>query len=617
MNSYVTILIIASLNLLDADKNVIDHYERVINDEIQRAATYQHPKDAGNYRPINTKPEDYGVYDFVVIGAGSAGAVVASRLSENSNWKVLLLEAGKEGTDFTNVPAMSPYLSNLEYNWGFNSTPQTACCQGMNGICPFPRGKSLGGTSTINALVYSRGNKADYDNWASLGNAEWSYKKVLPYFTKSENSQVKGDPGYHGFGGYLNVRHHFPTSKKIDVFLNAHEELGRPIIDVNGKNQIGASYNNFNTLIGRRLSTENAFLKPARLRPNLKVLTESYVEKVLIDPRSKTATGVLFSRNNTRYLVNIAKEIVLSAGVIGSPHILLHSGVGPKNHLQNLNITIVEDLPVGFNMHDHLTFYNIYISTQISDKLYPLRESIKQYLKGIGPLTIATNPQGISFFSLSNDSTVPDFELVLVPYVELDGFVRAESGIVHGFLDQNVKKVWKRSTNENFHIAQFVLILLHPKTRGRVYLKSNDPFVYPLIDSKCLSDGGNEDVEKLYQGIKKVVELIDTKAFQRIGAKLLPEPRCAMHEFKSKDYWLCNIRLTAMNAYHGGGTCQMGVDVNKDAVVDDRLNVHGVKKLRVADASVVPVTISGHMSAPCIMIGERVADFIKQDYNNI
>ncbi|KAK5638245.1 hypothetical protein RI129_012540 [Pyrocoelia pectoralis] len=589
------------------DNVLVDYYESLIMEEIRRAATYTFPKDAGNYRPFNEKPLMFGVVDFIVIGSGSSGSVVASRLSENGNWTVLLIEAGGEESNFTDIPAMSNYAASLEYNWGFNSTPQDTCCLAMNGICPFPRGKSLGGSTAINALGYARGNELDYDKW-SEENPGWSYQDVLPYFIKSENSHIDdGDEGYHGYGGYLNVEHHVPTSKKVYTFLQANEELGKPIIDYNGYNQLGASRSQFNTIHGRRQSSSKAFLAPdVRSRRNLKISTHSYVTKILINDTTKTAYAVQFSHNNIQYVAKIKKEIVLSAGVVGSPTILMHSGIGPKQHLKELNIPIVKDLEVGEHMHDHLTFYSIQFTSSIFDPVYTLRESITQYLNGFGPLTTAVNTQGIAFFQLSTrNTTVPDLEVLFIPTVPAN-----TSGYVHVG-----ERMWRRSYDTQ--VSQIILVLLHPKTRGRIFLNSNDSFVYPLIDSKCLSDEGNEDVESIYRGIEKVMELFDTEAFRGINATLLPDPRCTDRTFRSRAYWMCLIRLTALNAYHGGGTCQMGPHPSMGAVVDNKLKVYGIKNLRVADTSIIPVTLSGHMSAPAMMVGERVSDFIKKDHGFI
>ncbi|KAF5286484.1 hypothetical protein FQR65_LT12567 [Abscondita terminalis] len=538
--------------------DLVNYYEDLIETGFNNAAKYDAPNDASAYRPVNNVPLDYGTYEFVIVGAGAAGAVVANRLSENPSWRILLLEAGKKGNDLTAVPALNFLSASSEYDWGYKSLPQTECCQQSDGACPFLRGKALGGSTILNAQVYERGIKADYDKWASFYNPEWSYDKVLPYFMKS----------LLGSGGYLNAEHHIPLSPKVQVFLDAHQELERLNV---------ARITNFTTLNGRRQTTDDIFLKPARRRRNLRILTETYVDKVVINRRLKSATGVLFSHNRTKYFVKITKEVVLSAGVIGSVYILMHSGIGPKQHLRDLNIDVLKNLPVGYNMHDHISLSSIKFSTRVPDKLYTLKESIEQYLNGTGPLTNVYNVQGVSYLHLSsNDSNAPDFELLFSP---LEINFRAKS-------------------NESY-VSQFHLVLLHPKTRERVYLKSNDPYVYPLIDSKCFRDDRNEDAAMFRRGIDTVLEIIETEAFKEIGAELLPDPLCAMHEFKTEEYWSCSIIKSAVNIFHAAGTCAMG------AVVDGNLNVYGVKRLRVADASVVPVTISGHMTATAIMTPEK------------
>ncbi|KAF5307227.1 hypothetical protein FQR65_LT18444 [Abscondita terminalis] len=563
-----------------SDEDLIDYYEHLITEGIEKSSRYQFPKDARDFLPKNAKPKDFGTYDFVVVGAGSAGAVLANRLSEVGCWRILLLEAGKEGNDFTEIPGMITYAIRSENNWGYNSTPQATCCQMLNGSCPYPRGKSLGGTTTINCLGYARGHKIDYDNWASFGNPEWSYEKVLPFFIKSEKSQIDGEPQYHGHDGYLNVNYPSPPSIKMDAIFDGFKEIGLPMVDLNANHQNGASYNKLNTLNGRRLSTEKKLLDPIRSRPNLMILTESFVEK------------------NHQGSDRIGWRDRIS-------RILMHSGIGPKNHLRSLNIRVMKNLRVGYNMHDHPVVYSIIFQTRISDPQFTFRESIRQYLNGTGLLTIPLNPQALAMFQLNPDNdTVPDFQIEVVPHVIIDGFIGVDPELVTQLMSLNIS------------LSNFALILLHPKTRGRVYLKSNNPYVYPLIDSKCFCDENNEDVEKMYQGILKVLELFETEALKGIGAQLLPVPQCLVHGFNNRDYWMCTIRQAGMNAYHAGGTCSMGPDTRNGAVVDGYARVHGIKRLRVADTSIMPLTISGQMSAPAMMIGDRVADLIKRNYNN-
>ncbi|KAF2900781.1 hypothetical protein ILUMI_05411 [Ignelater luminosus] len=482
----------------------------------------------------------------------------------------------------------------------------------FGGVCPFPRGKGLGGTSILNALIYVRGNRLDYDKWEDLGNPGWAYKDVLPYFIKSENSNINGDPGYHGFGGYLNVEYHTPLSERVKVFLEANKQQGRCVLDYNGEEQIGASRNQFTAVQGRRLSSSNAFIDPVRNRTNLHILTESYVTRILISNTTMKAYAILFSRKNVEYSVKVNKEVILSAGIVGSAQILLQSGVGPENELQQLGIPVIKNLTVGENLHDHLTFYSNYFLTYQQEPSFDLRDAIKQFLNGTGPLTVSTNTQGLSFYRLGlTDYGVPDIEIIIVPSVKSGGFDTMKKGVIHGHADEDR---WGKSIAAN-HVFQIIVVLLHPKTRGKIYLKSNNPYDYPIIDSRCLADPHDEDIEGIYQGIQIVLKLVKTNAFKELKPVLLPYPDCLHEVFLTKEYWKCLIRQTALNAYHGGGTCQMGPDPMKGAVVNNRLQVHGISNVRVADTSIVPITISGHMQAPAMMIGERAADFVKEDHD--
>lgn len=465
----------------------------------------------------------------------------------------------------------------------------------------------------LNALVYARGNALDYDKWNNLGNPGWSYKDVLPFFKKSENSHIDGDAGYHGEEGYLDVSYHTPTSQKTDIFLKANQENGHSILDYNGKEQLGTSRTHFTTRNGKRLTTATAFLKPAQSRRNLKLQTESYVTKLITSSISRKVTGVEFSQKNIKYVVGVNKEVILSAGVVGSPQILMLSGIGPKDHLLRHRIRVQQDLQVGKNMHDHLTFYNMYFMTNLSEPLLAERDAIREYLNGTGPLTISTNPQGISFLTLGANHSLPELEVVFIPSIHLDGYDMVKKGAVQGYVDSEYKS-YIEERNPMSKIMQIVVVLLHPKTRGSIALKSKDPFEYPEINSACLADPGNEDVEKVYEGIQKVLKLLDTQAFKKLEPVLMPYPACKSEEYLSKDYWICVIRQTAMNAYHGAGTCSMGADPSKGAVVNNKLKVYGFRNLRVADASVIPITLSGHMSAPSIMIGERAAAFITEEH---
>ncbi|KAF2895748.1 hypothetical protein ILUMI_10429 [Ignelater luminosus] len=536
----------------------------------------------------------YGSYDYVIVGAGSAGAVIASRLSEIPKNRILLLEAGGDETDFSDIPAMGPYLLNLEFNWNYNSTPQTtACLAKPNQECPFHRGKALGGTSTINGLNYVRGNRENYNNWFRQGNPGWSYQDVLPFFVKSEDFRVDGDEGYHGKGGYLSVEHHKSENPQLKAFIEANLELGRKLVDYNGKEQLGVAKMQVNTINGQRGSTNKAFLRPAQDRKNLEILTHSLVIKILIDVITKTAYGVLFSHGGHLYIAKADREVIISAGTIGSPQLLMLSGIGPSDHLRQLGIPVIESLAVGSNLQEHVSYSGLTFVTNYTEPSKTLQRKVEEYLNNYGPLTTVGNSQGVGFLQTKHAKVdgVPDIELFMVP----SKVITDETGNTIG--------------SNTFTIAA---LLLHPKSYGEIKLKSKDPYVYPLIDPKPLTDPNDEDIETVYEGIKSVLEIVETRAFKKLNASLVDAsvPECRKYEYLSKDYWYCQIRQLSSLLYHPIGTCKMGPDPQKGAVVDHELKVHGINSLRVADGSIMPDIVSAHTNAACIMIGEKASHMI-------
>ncbi|KAH0817401.1 hypothetical protein GEV33_005390 [Tenebrio molitor] len=309
-----------------------------------------HPANVRHVRPE---------YDFVVVGGGSAGAVVASRLSEISNWTVLLLEAGGDENEISDIPAMSGYTQMSQFDWMYQTSPpgDSQYCLAMIGDrCNWPRGKVLGGSSVLNAMIYVRGNKHDYDQWESLGNPGWSYNDVLPYFMKSEDNRnpYLAKTNYHNKGGYLTVQESPWRTPLSIAFLQAGKELGYEIRDCNGEKQTGFMLSQGTIRRGSRCSTAKAFLRPVRTRPNLHIAMYSQTTKVMIDPKTKTAYGVKFVRNNRPQTVRARREVILSAGAIGTPHLLMLSGVGEKSHLESFKIPVMSDLKVGYNLQDHI-----------------------------------------------------------------------------------------------------------------------------------------------------------------------------------------------------------------------------------------------------------------------
>lgn len=520
------------------------------------------------------------------------------------------------------------YAPSTKYNWGFLGTPQTTVCLGMvNRQCPYSRGKGVGGTSLLNGLMYVRGNRRDYDRWAEMGNPEWSYEKVLPYFKKSEGfspiqptpvvlpdleysqNVTLENPAYHGHNGPFHVEYHRPYSPQFYTFLEANRENGWKIGDYNAKHQLWMeSPTQLNNIHGRRVDLGKAFIKPVLNRTNLKVQIDSYVTKILIRKLTKTAYGVNFMYKGKKYITRARKEIILSAGAISSPPLLLLSGIGPEKELKALNIPVYQNLPVGRHLIDHATFYGLNFYMNYTEPIKSVREYVEEFLNASGPYAIAGNNQGIGFLQTKyqNVSGLPDIEYLIVPSNGTGPLTQKGFHLTN----ETYYGLWGRLNSTKFF--KIYVILLHPRSKGTVKLKSSNPFEYPLINSNFLSDPENIDINAVYEGAKYILSLLQTQAFKSQNVTLQPPelPACAKHKMLSKAYWFCCIRQVTMNVYHPMGSNRMGPNPDT-AVVDSKLRVHGIKKLRVADASIFPSPISGHPNAAAVMVGEVVSDMIK------
>ncbi|CAH1115147.1 unnamed protein product [Psylliodes chrysocephalus] len=613
----ILIFIYGNVIFAQSNSNTVQYLQEILIDSFINIANYDFPTDAKHFKATKEPIEEYGTYDFIIIGAGISGSVIANRLSEIQQWRILLIEAGIfSDDDLMKIPSVFPLKIFSDYNWGFRTVPQkNACLSVTNHACLVPRGKGVGGTTLINSLQYSRANPENYNQWARiLHDSSWSYKNILKYFKKSENfhwtnTKAPVDLKYHGKEGLLHVQHKVPDHPLNDLFIEANKQLGYDITDYNSETQIGGSIIQLFTNNGTREDMGTIFITPFLDRPNLKVLTQSYVTKIEIDKETKTAKSVLFTNNGKTYRARANIEVILSAGAISSPQILMLSGVGPKKHLQDLEIDLIEDLEVGSSLKEHTLLSHLWFMSNLSIPTETINQQLSDFLKGYGSLTSAnTQAQGLGFYNVNNKtSTVPNVAIFL-DYSEISVIEQQFFG-----LDEETFESLKKIGS---HPIRFLLIHLNPKSEGTIRLKNKSPFEYPLIDPMLLSDSSGKDLKAMYNGIQQIFKLSQTPAFKKINLKFdnVPLPTCKNIQFNSQEYWYCYLKQLTMTGYHPMGTCPMGINTSTGAVVDSNLKVFGIKKLRVADASVFPTPIAGYPSMTCLMIGEKISDIIKEEY---
>ena len=505
-------------------------------------------------------------------------------------------------------------------DWGYKTQPQDACRSYKSKGCAWPRGKVLGGCSSSNGMFYVRANKADYDEWATNGNYGWSYDEVLPYFLKSENftgEYTEERSKYHNRDGPLHITEVTDPNDFEKIIIQAAVELGMTnSTDVNGASQMGVTAAQSNIKDNFRFSTARAFLSPIKDRKNLHVIKNALVTKVLFNHGSNSVKGVQIHKDGQDIIVNAKKEVVVSGGAINSPQLLMLSGIGPKKHLQDMNIDVMADLPVGENLQDHVFVPLFYTLPGDADliSVKNIAGALAEYFLNRSGLLKDTTPHRVISFMNSTDpnSSMPDVQhhyLVLPPGVSgmLDIFEKHD-------LSDEVYQEFIKMNQDNFVIIVYT-VLLHPKSKGKIVLNSNNPFEDPLIYANYFKEP--EDLETILRAMKQhALKLGETNTFKGVGLKLrwLEIEACKGFEKGSDEHLECLSREITFSLYHPTSTVKMGPKSDKESVVDPELRVHEVKGLRVIDASIMPFVVRGNTNAPTIMIGEKGADMILETW---
>lgn len=552
-------------------------------------------------------------YHYIIVGGGTAGAVLASRLADEASLNILLVEAGQNPSSnpLIDIPLMADSVRTSEFALRYNTVAQKHACKGhLNNSAVWHLGKGLGGSSNINYMQYLRGSRYDYDGWAAAGAAGWGYKDVLPYFIKSEDQQ-NGEfvrTVFHGFGGRLSVKDVGSTT--VNQIMNlCFKEISLKKRDLNGKNQFGWGPTQATIKNGVRWSTYKAYLKRSMNYDNLQVLTDAMVEKIVFN--GKKTEGVVINQGGKKTFVKATKEVILTAGTVGTTKLLLLSGVGPKAHLQSLKIPVVADLPVGENLQDQVIgdgvefftpYQGVSISMHQADSLF---SGWSYDLFGTGMKASPRFREATAYIKLRRQPKNVKYPLLALHIASNPSVYDAE--------DLNVDpKVWQKIHSNPPHREGFTIfpVLMHPKSRGTIRLKSAKPEDAPLINPNYLAE--DVDIKILSEGFQFARRLLNTEVMKNWEFELTNRlmPQCQKFGNYTQAYVECHLRHITTSGGSPLGTCRMGGMNDPKAVVDPILRVRGLKGLRVADASVIPTSMSADTYATQVMIAEKASDFI-------